>query len=183
MDDFFRGTRVVAAVRSESDIEDCLKSKSRIVFLLFGTLLSVPGYVKQLKESGKSVFVHLDLIEGLSSSKSSVDYIKSMTDAAGIISIKQHILKYGKKLGFKTILRLFILDSKSLENIDKINSDDEIDYLEILPGIALTLIPDTVVKMRKIMIGGGLIHHADQVQKILSAGAMAISTSDHTLWE
>lgn len=183
MNDFFRGTKVVAAVRSEADITNCLKSNSRIVFLLFGTLLSVPGYVKQLKNSGKSVFVHLDLIEGLSSSRSSVDYIKSMTEADGLISIKLHILKYGKDMGFKTILRIFILDSKSLENIDRINSDDEIDFLEILPGIALTLIPDTVVKIKKQIIGGGLIHSPEQIQQILAAGAAAVSTSDCRLWK
>jgi len=183
MIDLFHERKIVAAVRSEDDIKNCLNSKCKIVFLLFGTLMTAPEYIKELKEHGKSVFVHVDLIEGLSSSNSSIDYIDETTNADGIISIKQNLLKYAKRLGFITILRTFLLDSKSLEILQKINMDSDIDILEILPGIVLTAVPEEVKKIQKVIIGGGLIHTPQMVDQILAAGASAVSTSDPHLWE
>ncbi len=182
MADLFKNVKYVAAVRSEADIDACVASKAKIVFLLSGTLLSVPGYVKKLKAGGKTVFIHLDLMEGLSSSKYSVDYLHTMTEADGVISIKQNVLKYAKSIGMMTILRTFLLDSLSIATIEKINKDDTIDVLEVLPGIALTIIPEVVARTRKVIIGGGLIHTEALAQQILAAGAQAISTSDVSLW-
>ena len=125
MTDIFEGSKVIAAVRSPETFQACLKSNCKVVFLLFGNLLTVPDYIQQLKEHGKSVFVHLDLIEGLSSSRSSVDYINEKTNADGIISIKQSLLKYAKSLGFLTVLRIFMLDSKSIDSLEKINVENE----------------------------------------------------------
>ena len=125
----------------------------------------------------------VDLIEGLSSSNSSIDYIDETTNADGIISIKQNLLKYAKRLGFITILRTFLLDSKSLEILQKINMDSDIDILEILPGIVLTAVPEEVKKIQKVIIGGGLIHTPQMMDQILAAGASAVSTSDPHLWE
>ena len=57
---------IVAAVKDEPGLERCLNSPCRVVFVLFGDLNSVPRIVAELKTAGKTVFVHADLIEGLS---------------------------------------------------------------------------------------------------------------------
>ncbi|MCR5289826.1 MAG: glycerol-3-phosphate responsive antiterminator [Treponema sp.] len=184
MMEVLKNTNIVAAVRNETDLTNCLQSSCKVVFLLSGTLLSLPDYVAALKKADKTVFVHMDLVEGLSNSKSSVDYIKNKTAADGIISTKQNILKYAKSLGFMTILRIFLLDSKTLDSLEKICCDASIDILEILPGIVLTIIPETVawVKEKKMIIGGGLIKSREIVSKILQVGAQSVSTSDTELW-
>ena len=179
MTDIFEGSKVIAAVRSPETFQACLKSNCKVVFLLFGNLLTVPDYIQQLKEHGKSVFVHLDLIEGLSSSRSSVDYINEKTNADGIISIKQSLLKYAKSLGFLTVLRIFMLDSKSIDSLEKIN---EIDIIEMMPGIVVTVLEKEVAAIKKTIIAGGLIHGVENIQQILKSGASAVSTSDETVW-
>lgn len=183
MIDFSADSKIIEAVRSEDDLLRSLQSKNRVVFLLFGSLLTIPKYIKQLKEKGKIVFIHLDLIEGLASSKASVEYIKRMTDADGIISIKQNILRYAKSLEFMTILRIFILDSKSLENVNKINADSSVDIVEMMPAVAMTIVPDAVAKLEKTIIGGGLVHSKTVVDSVLASGASAVSTSDYSLWK
>ena len=182
MTDIFEGSKVIAAVRSPETFQACLKSNCKVVFLLFGNLLTVPDYIQQLKEHGKSVFVHLDLIEGLSSSRSSVDYIDEKTNADGIISIKQSLLKYAKSLGFLTVLRIFMLDSKSIDSLEKINVENEIDIIEMMPGIVVTVLEKEVAAIKKTIIAGGLIHGVENIQQILKSGASAVSTSDETVW-
>ncbi len=183
MIDFSSGSKIIEAVRNEENLTKCLQSDNKVVFLLFGTLLTIPKYIQQLKEKKKTVFVHLDLIEGLASSKASVEYIKHMTNADGIISIKQNILKYAKSLDFMTILRIFLLDSKSLENVNKINADAAVDIVEMMPAVAMTIVPDAVAKFQKTIIGGGLVHSKEVVDKVLASGASAVSTSDYSLWK
>ena len=183
MNDFLAGSKVIAAVRSPENYQDCLKSECKVVFLLFGTLLTVPEYIKELKACGKTVFVHLDLIEGLSSSRSSIDYINEKTDADGIISIKQNLLKYAKSLGFLTVLRIFMLDSKSIDSLEKIDIDSSVDIIEMMPGIVVTVLKDEVKKNSKTIIAGGLISDLDDVKAILGSGVGAVSTSASELWK
>lgn len=66
---------IVAAVKDEPGLERCLNSPCRVVFVLFGDLNSVPRIVAELKTAGKTVFVHADLIEGLSAREAAVDYL------------------------------------------------------------------------------------------------------------
>ena len=181
--DFFSDSKIITAVRNEDTFNKCLKSNCKVVFLLFGTILTVSDYVRKLKEHNKTVFVHLDLIEGLSSSRSSVDYIDKMTQADGIISIKQSLLKYAKTLGFITVLRVFMLDSKSIESLEKIDSDPSVDIIEMMPGVTLTILCNEIAGSKKTIIAGGLIRSGDDVTRILRSGASAISTSDSRLWE
>ena len=182
MNDFLKGSKIIAAVRSPENYHDCLNSDCKVVFLLFGTLFTVPEYVRELKAHGKTVFVHLDLIEGLSSSRSSIDYINEKTSADGIISIKQNLLKYAKSLGFLTVLRIFMLDSKSIDSLEKINDDSSVDIIEMMPGIVVTVLKDEVVKNSKTIIAGGLISSKDDTLAILNSRVGAVSTSASNLW-
>lgn len=50
--------------------------------------LPIPSIVEKVKGSGKLAFVHMDLIQGLSSKEAAVDYISKFTKADGIISTK-----------------------------------------------------------------------------------------------
>jgi glycerol-3-phosphate responsive antiterminator len=182
MESFFRNNRVIAAIRTEDELHNCLESSCAIVFLLFGTILTVPEYVDQLKRNGKTVFVHIDLIEGLSSGRAAAEYVCHRTKTDGVISIKQNSLKYCKKAGLKTILRVFMVDSRSLEGLEKMNTDRDIDFIELMPGIALTEIRDRTKNMTKELIGGGLIRSMDSAERIIASGAAAVSTSNKNLW-
>ena len=56
---------VIPAVKDEEYIEQCLKSDSEIVFVLYGNICSISDICKLIKESGKKCIVHADLINGL----------------------------------------------------------------------------------------------------------------------
>ena len=57
---------VIAAVKDQAGLTKALQSDCEAVFLLFGTLVSVPGLVEQVRQAGKLAIVHIDLVEGLS---------------------------------------------------------------------------------------------------------------------
>ena len=83
---------VIAAVKDETGLKECLYSESQIIFLLFGDICSVGRYVEIAKSAGKMVFVHMDLINGLGNKEVAVDFIREHTGVDGIISTKPQLV-------------------------------------------------------------------------------------------
>ena len=60
---------LIMAIKDGKDLRECLKDEyedNKIVFVLFGTIETIPTIVAKLKKKNKIVFVHENLIEGLS---------------------------------------------------------------------------------------------------------------------
>ena len=138
---------------------------------------------RKMKESGKVAMVHIDLISGLSSKEIVVDFIRKNTEADGIISTKAALIKRGKELKMFTVLRYFLLDSMAYENIRQQQHAVKPDYIEVLPGVMPKVI-GKVCKMSKTpIIAGGLISDKESVMAALSAGAIAVSSTNHEVWK
>ena len=148
---------IVAAVKDEPGLERCLNSPCRVVFVLFGDLNSVPRIVAELKTAGKTVFVHADLIEGLSAREAAVDYLIHAARPDGIISTRLPLLRFAKAKGLRTILRFFLIDSIAMENIAKMKNERCVDLIEVLPGLMPKVIHRVAATCGKPIIAGGLV--------------------------
>ncbi|MDR2048425.1 MAG: glycerol-3-phosphate responsive antiterminator [Treponema sp.] len=183
-DEFYellRLTPVISAVKSMEDLEKSLTLGSRIVFVLFGDLLTIPNIVGRLKSAGKVVMIHIDLIEGLSAKEVAVDYLWENTGADGILSTKPNLIKHAKNRGFLTIQRFFVLDSMALVNIEKQFPLEYADAMEILPGVMPKVIAKIVHITKKPIIAGGLVSDEEDVRNSLKAGAVSVSSTNPDL--
>lgn len=174
---------VIMAIKNNKDFNKCLDSENKIVFVLYGNLETIPMIVKKLKAHGKIVIVHEDLIEGLSSSTFAASFIKKYTEADGVISTKPTNVIYARKLGLFAVLRFFVFDSMSYENMKQTIKDINCDIIEILPGV----MPNTIVDIKKRtnipIVAGGLITSKDEVMAAINSGALAISSSNYYVWQ
>lgn len=114
-----RDSPVIAAVKNPEGLQNCLTSDCSIAFVLYGDMLNIAGIVAQLKEAGKLAFVHIDLVDGLTSQDVVVDFIAKNTCADGIISTKHSLVRHAKGCGLLTVQRFFVLDSMALFNIGR----------------------------------------------------------------
>ncbi len=176
----FAEVPIVAAAKSAGELEHCLKCKSRVIFVLFGDICKIAGVVDQIKAAGKIAIVHLDLVDGLAPKDVSVDFIAGQTKADGIISTKSSLIRYAHQKGLLTIQRYFLLDSRVLENIAKTASPA--DFLEVLPGVMPKIIHLLAETTGKPIIAGGMIRDKEDVLAALSAGAVAISSTNSKVW-
>ncbi len=167
---------VIAAVKDEDGVLNCIQKDINVVFVLFGELTTISDIVDRLKSAGKIVIVHLDLIGGLAVREESVRFIKQYTKADGIISTKPDMIKYAKELGLYTIFRIFVIDSKAF------NAISSADLIEILPGIMPRIIQKFSQKTHVPIIAGGLISEKEDVINALDAGAIAISSTNQQVW-
>ena len=173
---------VIAAVKDETGLKECLYSESQIIFLLFGDICSVGRYVEIAKSAGKMVFVHMDLINGLGNKEVAVDFIREHTGVDGIISTKPQLVKRAKELGLFGILRIFVIDSMSFGNIEKQCASLVPDAVEILPGLMPKIIKKLCSTVNVPIIAGGLISDKEDVMNALTAGAVAISVTNQRVW-
>lgn len=182
-EDLLMSNPVVGAIRNNSDLEKILKSSVEIVFILYGSILNIKEICNVLKEKGKIVFIHIDMIDGLKSDQKGVEFIKEQVGPYGIISTKGINIKHGAQLGMYTIQRIFIIDSLAFETGIKNIQDFGPNAVEVLPGIAYKAIKTLCSKTKLPVIAGGLIKCKKDAVEALSSGAVAVSTSSTELWD
>lgn len=176
-----KNNRIIAAIKDEDGLERTLTDHCRIVFVLFGDIVSLPHIVSRIKDAGKVVFVHIDLVDGLASRDVSVNYIAQNTCADGIISTRPNIVKCAKEYGLLAVQRFFVLDSIAFNNIEKQISQPA-DAIEILPGVMPKIIKKLSESVKKPIIAGGLITDREDIVNALNAGAFAVSSSKWDVW-
>lgn len=174
---------VIAAVKSEDGLAECLQNEDiRIVFILFGDICSVASIVHRVKAAGKFAIVHIDLINGLASREVAVDWLRSATEADGIISTRQPFIARARELHFIAILRVFLLDSIALANLERLDSVRP-DFVDVLPGMMPKIIRRVCSTVKMPVLAGGLISEKEDVLAALDAGAIAISTTNRAVWK
>lgn len=173
---------IVAAVKNEEGLQKCITAECQMVFVLFGDICNIGRLVKQLKEVGKTVFVHIDLVDGLESKEISVRFIHQNTQADGIISTRPALIKAAKALGMATVQRFFLLDSIALSNVTRHIGSDQADFIEVLPAVMPKIIHRLAEELPVPLIAGGLISDKQDILSVLQAGATAISCTNPDTW-
>ncbi|MBE6003419.1 MAG: glycerol-3-phosphate responsive antiterminator [Lachnospiraceae bacterium] len=176
---------IIAAIKDDAGLEKCLETDIGVIFVLYGDVCSIPKIVKRIKDAGKTVVIHVDLINGLSSKEVSLDFIRNYTEADGIITTKPNLIKHAKELGLNTILRFFMLDSIALQNVEKqSHADVQPDIIEVLPGILLPEFFEKIKKISKVrLMASGLITNKAEVLNALNNGVISVSTTNQAIWE
>ncbi|MBP3918715.1 MAG: glycerol-3-phosphate responsive antiterminator [Clostridia bacterium] len=176
---------VIAAVRKASEISylSVPENSTEIVFILHATLSDAKTQTTAAKAAGKLVFLHADLIEGLSPDTEAMRYLRQTTPADGIISTRSGVIRCAKDAGFLTVQRFFVVDSQAEETVLRTVSQTNPDCIELMPGLIFPVMKRLTKRLSQPMIAGGLIQTKEQILTLLSAGACGVSTSCRALWE
>lgn len=173
---------IIAAVKCDEDLKMCLTTDCGIVFLLYGNLMTIPEIVRNVKNSGKMAFVHIDLIEGLHHDPIAVDYIAEKTQADGIISTNAAMIRRAGECSLLTVMRFFLIDSIALENMKRQSARCRPDIIEILPALAPKKMKTILNEAHAPVIASGLIRDREDVLSLLNAGVCAVSSTNHAVW-
>ena len=165
---------IIAAVRSKEELCEAVKSPVEVIFMLNSTIMEIKENIDFCHENGKIVLVHFDLVAGLGNDEEAVRFLCTL-GPDGIISTKNNVLKSASEHGVFTIQRFFIVDSRSCETMCKSLSTFK-------PGILFNEI-ERIIHINEIdVICGGMVEDKQTVIKLLSSGAMGVSTSRSNLW-
>lgn len=173
---------VIAAVRNRESNRLAIESPVAAIFLLGASIMELPELVQDARSSGKRVFLHMDLAEGLGRDDAAVRWSIEKLRVDGIISTRSGLLKTASEMGAITIQRLFLMDSSSFEHGKRLLKNTPPDMAEVLPGIAPKAIAQLCEALDKPVIAGGLVTQPHEIALALQAGALAVSAGDPKLW-
>ncbi|QBP41921.1 glycerol-3-phosphate responsive antiterminator [Paenisporosarcina antarctica] len=179
----FKGQQILPAIQSMKDFDKMLTYSFRYgVFLNIhvGMLKSVFDYARA---ENKDMFLHMDLIQGLSNDEHATEYVCQTIKPYGIISTRSSVIKKARQLNVKAIQRTFVIDSTALNRSIQIIHKTDPDYIELLPGVVPKVIERIRLETGKPIIAGGLIETQQEVEAAIAAGASAITTSSISLWD
>lgn len=177
------GQRIIPAISDHKKLRKFLQSELVYGILMNFQLAQLEDLVRQMKEAGKKVLIHSELIRGLSSDEYGAIFLIQTLKVDGIISSKPKVIEVCHKRSVIGIYRFFIKDSISLEQSLEIGVRLKPSFVEILPSCCYDLVEEIKQKLHCDVLLGGLIKCRDQVDRCFASGAVAITTSDPELWE
>lgn len=177
-----RTAPIVAAIRREELTAEALTSPVAACFFLTGNLLNLERLVREVKKVGKSVGVHLDLLEGIAPDRYGIKFLASL-GVDTLITTRSHLVHLIKEEGVLAIQRVFLLDSGALQTASRVVREANPDAVEVLPGLIYHHLAGEVRRVISVpIIAGGFIRTVEEAKEALRAGALAVSTSMQALW-
>ncbi len=174
--------RIIAATRSEEEFLAALAARPTVIFDLSFDLLVAARRVRAAHEAGKRLCIHADMARGIGRDDSGLAYLARL-GVDGIISTKVGTIKSAREAGLLTVQRCFLVDSRSIETAAETVRAARPDMLECMPGTVTKAIRRLGESLSLPLIAGGLIETSEEVAEALTAGASAVSTGTHALWE
>ena len=180
LQDRLDGCPIIAAIRDDR-WEAALSSPAEVLFYLECNLMTVEQRIRQAHDAGKSIFIHVDLSEGIGKDRTGLTYLANC-GADGIISTKAQLIRTAKDLGLLTVQRFFALDSQGMGSVLEMLKNTNPHFMEIMPGVIPKVI-ERLAKGKIPVIAGGLIETKAEITTALGSGATAISTGRPELWK
>lgn len=173
---------IIPSIDNMKTFEYFLASDYEYCFLIDIHISMLEKMVQEAHKLDKKIIVHIDLLKGISSDECGVEYLCQRLKVDGIISTRRKTVEAAKRCNKIGILRVFLIDSKSLKMGLELAKHLQPDYLEILPAIAYTIV-DRIKKETSVsIIGGGLLDNMEAVRLALSSGFESVSLSDSNIW-
>lgn len=180
---YFDNYPVIAALRNLEEFKKALWSDSIVLFVLSGSISDLSKMMEMAQDYDKLIFLHIDLINGIAADKEGVKFLAKNELCDGIVTTRSNLIKEAQKKSLMAIQRLFLLDSAALKSGENMIKNNDPDAIEILPGIAAPYFINHVSDRHNCpVIAGGLIREKEEINELVEKGVMAISSSDHHLW-
>jgi glycerol uptake operon antiterminator len=176
-------SRIIPAIRGPEYIKAAIASPSVIVWLLYGTPLTLPQIVRQLRSAGKLPVANLDLLTGFAHDGDGIELLAA-EGIAGVVSTRQSVLRAARAQGIITVQRTFLVDSIAVGNITRALQHFQSDAVELLPAAAAPLYVFTLraAQPKLPVIATGLVTSMRQVEDLFQCGVSSVATSDLSLW-
>jgi glycerol uptake operon antiterminator len=175
---------VIAGMRDMEGVEAAVQQGVGVLFIIGGDIFALQDSVAKVHALGRLILAHVDLIKGVGRDEAGVRFLAKHVGVDGIMTTRANLISPAKREGLIAVQRLFLLDSESLvaglPTVEKAAPD----ALELLPGVIVPTVAQDLAQRGKLppLIAGGLIRTRAQVDAILGAGAVGVSTSEQSLW-
>jgi len=173
---------LIPAITNMKDLEYFLTLDHPVCVVMSIHVSMIHRVIDRLKEKNKTIWLHLDLIPGLSGDEHGVEYAVQFFRVDGIVSTKVAAIKAAKKKKVTAIYRVFLIDTASMDKSLSRIAEVKPDYIEFLPALAHKILPQIQDRISVPIIGGGLIQTPQDMEVCFASGMVAVTVSKTNLW-
>lgn len=175
---------VIGGIKQGTDLRRPLDAGIEVFFALTGTIFDLERTATRVREAGRLILAHIDLLEGVGRDAPGIRFLARQIGVHGILSTRNTLVRAAKEEGLLAVQRLFLLDSEALHTGLASAARGAPDAIEILPGLVIPqVIHRLPVRQLPPLIAGGLVETPEEVRQILASGILAVSTSCEELWD
>lgn len=174
---------ILPVISDYKTFESFLRTDMHWCIIMDFHMNALEDLVHTLHASKKKCILHMDLLHGLSADEAGTQYVCQKLHVDGVISTKAKVIETAKKNHTISIMRLFLIDSRSIEKGCDLAKRLSPDYIEVLPANTKHGIEYVKQLCDFEVIAGGLIQSKEDIQECISAGAYAVTTSKLSLCE
>lgn len=156
------------------------------VILQGGTIVELSRAIDRLASPPLDhlrILVHIDLVAGLEKNEAGLDLLAAMGNIDGIVTVHHQLTKAAKRLGFLSIVRMFLSDSRALERGLLVAEKSRADVVEILPAAAAVKVAYELRSCSIPHITGGLCRTEEDIREALECGCQAVTSTRSELWK
>ncbi len=169
---------VIPVITSMKGLEAFLLTPLKVFILQDVHINHLKDMVNLAHEYQREVIVHIELIQGLANDEFGAQFLIQQIHVDGVISSKPKIIEMTLKNHCLGILRLFIMDSKSIKRSLQIVESVKPDVVEFLPALIYEIFPSFIKDIQAEVWAGGLVQNETQIQAILKTGVKRITLSN-----
>ena len=173
---------LIAAITRTEQISAALNSNVKRINLMTGDILQLADIVKRVHAVNKQLYVHLEMVNGISKDSSGVQYLAQAFKIDGIVSTKSNAIASAKQAGLGTTQRIFAIDTAAIETALKMIYSSKPDEVELMPGLMPRIISQIRTQWDKKLIVGGLIRSHEEIRSAFEHGADFVSIGDSQFW-
>lgn len=172
---------IILAISSGKDFEKFLEMQVQYCVLIDFHIALLQNLIEQAHQRSKKVLLHMDLLHGLSNDEAGCEFACQVLKADGVISTKPKVVQRAMENKCLGVLRLFLIDSKSLSKGIRLCRECQPDFVEVLPAIAPQILPTIKKETGQRLMSGGLLSGVEEIKACFDYGAEAVTVSNRKL--
>lgn len=174
-------TPVMATLYGVDNLDAFLESRAEVGIVANIALRHVAQVLLELKRSDKLIVLNIDSCEGLSQDKGAIEFLAEIGISV-LLSTRVPTIQKAAQCGLLTMQKVFVTDRSTWPRSLKAVSQSAPNLVQLMPSPMLDYI--SVEDKRKLppIVASGFICNEADVEAALSRGAIAVSSSNKTLW-
>jgi glycerol uptake operon antiterminator len=173
---------VMATLYGVDNLEAFLDSKAQVGIVANIALRHVAEVLNALKKSNKLIVLNIDSCEGLSQDKGAIEFLAEIGISV-LLSTRVPTIQKAAQCGLLTMQKVFVKDRSTWPRSLKAISQSAPNLEQSMPSPMLgNLSAEDKRRLPPIVASGFICNEAD-VATAMKQGAIAVSSSNKSLWD
>ncbi|OJH07381.1 MAG: transcriptional regulator [Alcanivorax borkumensis] len=173
---------VMATLYGVDNLQAFLDSKAEVGIVANIALRHVAEVLNALKKSNKLIVLNIDSCEGLSQDKGAIEFLAEIGISV-LLSTRVPTIQKAAQCGLLTMQKVFVTDRSTWPRSLKAISQSAPNLVQIMPSPMLGYLSAEDKRRLPPVVASGFICNETDVATAMKQGAIAVSSSNKSLWD